>query len=119
LRVRDHGIGMTTEQQTHLFERFYRADTSGKIQGTGLGMSIVQEIVGFHEGEVSVASTFGMGTTVTIWLPIATAPANLFATTFATTLAKILAKTYNGHNADPSPTQSSTSVSLPRLAQPT
>ena len=97
LRIIDHGMGMTSEQQTHLFERFYRADLSGKIPGTGLGMSIVQEIVGFHEGEISVASTFGMGTTVTIWLPIATAPATLFATAFAHALAGVLANTFNAH----------------------
>jgi signal transduction histidine kinase len=62
---------MTPEQLARVFERFYRADTSGKIPGTGLGMSIVQEIVSLHGGKVSVASTAGLGTTVTIWLPTA------------------------------------------------
>ncbi len=71
IRVADHGMGMTAEQLARVFERFYRADTSGKIPGTGLGMSIVQEIVALHGGKVSVASTAGLGTTVTIWLPTA------------------------------------------------
>ncbi len=71
IRVADHGIGMTPEQRARVFERFYRADTSGKIPGSGLGMSIVQEIVRLHGGEVSVDSTLGSGTRVTIWLPCA------------------------------------------------
>ena len=71
IRIVDHGLGMTPEQLARVFERFYRADTSGKIPGTGLGMSIVQEIVSLHGGKVSVTSAAGLGTTVTIWLPTA------------------------------------------------
>ena len=70
IRVLDHGIGMTEQQQSHIFERFYRADTSGRIPGTGLGMSIAQEIVRHHGGEIIVSSQIGAGTSVTIWLPI-------------------------------------------------
>jgi signal transduction histidine kinase len=69
IRIADHGIGMTPEQLAHVCERFYRADTSGKIPGTGLGMSIVKEIVELHGGELELASKVGAGTTVTIWLP--------------------------------------------------
>jgi signal transduction histidine kinase len=69
IRIADHGIGMTPEQQSHVFERFYRADTSGKILGTGLGMSIVHEIVTLHRGRVELDSQFGVGTTVTLWWP--------------------------------------------------
>jgi signal transduction histidine kinase len=54
-------------------ERFYRADTSGKILGTGLGMSIVKEIVELHGGQLEIASKVGAGTTVTLWLPASTA----------------------------------------------
>jgi signal transduction histidine kinase len=50
-------------------ERFYRADTSGNIPGTGLGMSIVKEIITLHGGEVAITSQPGVGTTVTLWLP--------------------------------------------------
>ncbi len=65
--VRDSGIGMTVEQQKRCFERFYRADTSGKIPGTGLGMCIVKEIVELHNGHIDIRSTPGAGTTVTVW----------------------------------------------------
>lgn len=71
IEVRDHGIGMRPEELARVFERFYRADSTGKIPGTGLGMSIVREIIEIHGGEVRVASQPGEGTTVTLWLPAA------------------------------------------------
>jgi signal transduction histidine kinase len=67
--VIDHGIGMAVGQLERVFERFYRADTSGQIPGTGLGMNIVKEIIEFHHGRVDVESTVGKGTTVTVLLP--------------------------------------------------
>ena len=70
IRIRDEGIGMTSEQLGRVFERFYRADTSGRIPGTGLGMSIVKEIVELHGGAVELASTYGSGSMVTLWLPM-------------------------------------------------
>ena len=70
LRVTDRGIGMTPAQQARVFERFYRADPSGNIPGTGLGMSLVKEIIELHGGRVEVESEAGRGTTVTLWLPI-------------------------------------------------
>ena len=70
LRVTDHGIGMTAEQQARVCERFYRADTSGHIPGTGLGMSLVKEIVELHGGRVEVCSQVGSGTAVTLWFPL-------------------------------------------------
>lgn len=69
IEVRDHGIGMRPEEMARVFERFYRADSTGKIPGTGLGMSIVREIIEIHGGEVTVESQLGVGTTVTLWLP--------------------------------------------------
>jgi signal transduction histidine kinase/CHASE1-domain containing sensor protein len=71
IRIADHGIGMTQEQLAHVCERFYRADASGKIPGTGLGMCIVKEIVELHGGRLELASKVGAGTTVTLWLPAA------------------------------------------------
>jgi len=70
IRVRDHGIGMTLAQQSRVFERFYRADPSGSIPGTGLGMSLVKQIAELHDGQVDVDSLEGLGTTVTLWLPV-------------------------------------------------
>jgi signal transduction histidine kinase len=68
IHISDHGIGMTDEQVKKVFTRFYRADTSGKIPGTGLGMSITKEIVDFHKGSISIDSAIGEGTTVSIYL---------------------------------------------------
>ena len=69
VEITDEGIGMSPEQQARVFERFYRADTSGQIPGTGLGMSIVKEIVGIHGGRIDIRSALGKGTAVTLWLP--------------------------------------------------
>jgi PAS domain S-box-containing protein len=69
IRVSDQGLGMTPEQLEKVFDRFFRADTSGNIPGTGLGMTIVKEIIELHGGQVGVDSEFGVGTTVTLWLP--------------------------------------------------
>jgi PAS domain S-box-containing protein len=70
MRVIDHGLGMTPAQQARIFERFYRADPSGNIPGTGLGMSLVKEIMDLHGGEIEIESVPGEGTTVTLWLPV-------------------------------------------------
>ena len=75
LSISDQGVGMTPEQCARVFDRFYRADDSGHIPGTGLGMSIVQEIVELHGGQVAVCSAPGEGTTVTLLLPVHTAAA--------------------------------------------
>jgi signal transduction histidine kinase/CHASE1-domain containing sensor protein len=69
IRITDHGIGMTPGQLERVCERFYRADASGKIPGTGLGMSIVKEIIELHGGQLGITSEPGAGTTVTLWLP--------------------------------------------------
>lgn len=70
VRIADAGIGMTPDQRDRIFERFYRADPSGNIPGTGLGMSLVREIVELHGGEVEVDSELGRGTQVTLWWPL-------------------------------------------------
>jgi len=75
LRIIDQGLGMTPEQVARVCERFYRADTSGKIPGTGLGMSIVSEILALHRGRVEITSERGAGTEVTLWIPAAAAAA--------------------------------------------
>ena len=75
LKVADRGMGMKPAQLARVCERFYRADTSGKIPGTGLGMSIVSEILKLHRGRVEISSIPGTGTEVTLWLAAADAPA--------------------------------------------
>lgn len=70
LSVRDEGIGMSPEQLARAFERFYRADPSGNIPGTGLGLCIVKEIIELHGGRVTLESATGQGTTVTMRLPL-------------------------------------------------
>lgn len=75
LRVRDQGIGMSADELARVFERFYRADPSGHIPGTGLGMSLVREILTLHGGQVEIDSAPGQGTTVTLWWPLADAAA--------------------------------------------
>ncbi len=69
IHISDTGIGMTPEQRERVCERFYRADTSGKTSGTGLGMSIVKEIIDLHGGELTIDSNIDKGTRVSISLP--------------------------------------------------
>lgn len=71
IRVQDQGCGMTSEQLDRVFERFFRADATGKTPGTGLGMSIAREIMAIHGGEIQVDSVFGVGTAVTVLFPSA------------------------------------------------
>jgi signal transduction histidine kinase len=69
--VRDTGIGLTSEEQSGLFDRFYRvsnAATKG-VPGTGLGLAITKALVEMHGGEVRVASVPGRGTTFSFTLP--------------------------------------------------
>jgi signal transduction histidine kinase/response regulator RpfG family c-di-GMP phosphodiesterase len=72
LQVQDQGIGIREDQIPHLFERFRQADGSANrhYEGTGLGLSLVQELSQLHGGEVSVQSVYGEGTTFTIALPL-------------------------------------------------
>lgn len=72
IKVRDTGIGISSEHQERIFERFYRVDKarSRVTGGTGLGLSIVRHIVESHGGQVSVESRLNQGSTFTISLPI-------------------------------------------------
>lgn len=69
IEIQDHGIGLTPDQLTRVGERFYRADKSGNIPGTGLGVTIVKEIMALMGGQISLSSEAGQGTTFTLWLP--------------------------------------------------
>jgi heavy metal sensor kinase len=72
LTVSDTGIGIAPEHLQHIFERFYRVDTSRSraLGGTGLGLSIVRQIAEAHGGQVRVRSIPGEGSTFTVALPI-------------------------------------------------
>lgn len=70
IRICDQGIGMTAAQIGHIFDRFYRVHHDSQIPGTGLGMSIVKEILELHGGHVQVHSLPGQGTRMELWLPM-------------------------------------------------
>jgi len=75
LTIQDTGQGIAEEDLPHVFERFYRGEKSrtrsrdGK--GFGLGLSIAYWIVRNHGGRIEVESTEGIGTTFSVWLPLA------------------------------------------------
>ncbi len=70
LEVKDAGIGIPEECQSHLFDAFYRAKNVGKIKGTGLGLAIVEKAVELHGGSIQFESKVGSGTTFTVTLPM-------------------------------------------------
>jgi signal transduction histidine kinase len=67
LEIRDQGIGLSAEHLARMGERFFRADTSGHIPGTGLNVSIVKELMELMGGEMQVESELGKGTCITLW----------------------------------------------------
>ena len=69
LKVADTGIGMTPEEQSLAFQRFYRADKSRGTPGSGLGLSLVHAIVDFYHGTIAVESEQNRGTIFIITLP--------------------------------------------------
>jgi signal transduction histidine kinase len=73
LAVQDHGLGIPREEQTRIFERFYRVSTGlvHNVKGSGLGLAIVKHIVEAHQGHVTLESTPGQGSTFTLHLPLA------------------------------------------------
>ncbi len=69
LQVKDQGMGIPESEQQHLFERFFRAKNATNIQGTGLGLNIVQKHVELMGGTIEFDSKLNEGTTFTITLP--------------------------------------------------
>ncbi len=67
--IRDHGIGIPTEEQERLWEPFFRASNARSVQGTGLGLAIVKETVEICGGTISCESQPNVGTTFTVMLP--------------------------------------------------
>jgi PAS domain S-box-containing protein len=74
LSVADTGVGIPAHELPHMFERFHRvAGTEGRThEGTGIGLSLVHELVRLHGGEIAVTSTLGEGSTFTVTIPLGT-----------------------------------------------
>jgi signal transduction histidine kinase len=70
ITIVNQGGGMHPEQVQRVCERFYRADTSGRLPGAGLGMSIVKEIVDLHHGGINIESRPGQGASIALQFPL-------------------------------------------------
>lgn len=66
ISVRDHGVGISEEDQEHLFERFFRAKNAANIQGTGLGLHIIAKYLELMNGKIELHSKLNEGTCITI-----------------------------------------------------
>ncbi|CAM4052584.1 PAS domain S-box-containing protein [Pedobacter westerhofensis] len=72
LRLQDTGVGIPEKELPHMFERFHRIENSaGRThEGTGIGLSLVHELVNLHGGDISVESIEGTGSTFTVKIPL-------------------------------------------------
>jgi len=72
ISIRDHGIGIRKEDHGKIFSRFYRAgeELTQAVKGSGIGLTIVKQIVEAHQGEVTVESSPGKGSTFNVILPV-------------------------------------------------
>jgi PAS domain S-box-containing protein len=75
LSVRDTGAGISAEELPRLFERFHqvRGVRGRALEGTGIGLALVQELVKLHSGSIRVESTYGRGSTIIVSVPLGTA----------------------------------------------
>ncbi len=76
LSVQDQGVGISEEDQEHLFERFFRARSVSTVQGTGLGLYIIARYLELMGGTIALHSVLEQGTTVTLTLPYENHPAD-------------------------------------------
>jgi len=72
MTVTDTGVGIPAANLPHIFDRFYQAENLGKAKagGTGIGLALTRELIQAMDGDISVESEVGKGTTFTVWLPI-------------------------------------------------
>jgi signal transduction histidine kinase len=70
IAVSDHGIGIPSEEQARIFEKFERAVSERHYGGFGLGLWVVRQIVEAHGGSIHVASEAGQGSTFIVELPL-------------------------------------------------
>jgi two-component system phosphate regulon sensor histidine kinase PhoR len=68
IEVEDHGIGIPEDKLSRIFEEFYRIEQKENISGTGLGLTVVKEIIEAHKGKISVTSEIGKGSKFIIML---------------------------------------------------
>ncbi len=69
LSIKDNGVGMSQEQQSHVFEKYYRVGTTSDVKGHGIGLNYVKRIVEKHKGEIVLVSELNKGSEFTIRLP--------------------------------------------------
>jgi signal transduction histidine kinase len=79
IAVRDHGIGIPREEQEKIFDRFHRVGTGlvHDVKGSGLGLSIVQHVVNVHQGQITLESEPGNGSTFSIRIPLNRQPSTV------------------------------------------
>lgn len=70
IQVEDNGVGIPQDELKRVFERFFRASTSVGIPGSGVGLSLVNDLIHAHKGEIRMQSEVGKGTIVTLHLPL-------------------------------------------------
>lgn len=70
IQVEDDGIGIPTEEQTHIFERFHQASSHKGNTGSGIGLNVAKEYVQMHHGKINVSSGSGKGSRFTVRIPI-------------------------------------------------
>ena len=71
ISVKDNGIGVPYDELPRIFERYFRASTATGIPGTGIGLSLVRDLVALYQGKLEVNSEIGQGTEFTVNLPLA------------------------------------------------
>ena len=70
IHVADNGIGISEEDQKHLFDVFFRSKKTENMPGTGLGLAIAKKAIELHNGEIYISNSSSKGTTFTFWIPV-------------------------------------------------